>query len=293
MKRITMMLPLLAISILMFNSACNKDDEPVLPTLKMSDAAGYISEDAEAPYADTLRFGITADYNGTDNLVKFQLLHDRNVIVDSTINTTQFNYEYVSSKNTDDNEVWKFVIIDFAGNTVSDSVIVTGAFGAISTYNSLIMGAQNNTTAPGFASFSNNTATLYSIEQAFNHQAEIDLFCFYENTASHVNLMTLAAPGSNISGIFTGDYSPQNYTTKNLTYFVKTSLSAAEFDVVSNDAKVLAGYDPNNKFKKAKLLAAGEVYSFMLQSGKYGLLKIINVTGAEDGTLEFAVKVQK
>ena len=105
--------------------------------------------------------------------------------------------------------------------------------------------------------------------------------------------MSLAAPGSNITGVFGGDYDPSNYSTKNVTYFVKTSLTAADFDPIDNDAMILASFDQNNKFKKAKLLAAGEIYAIGLQSGKYGLIKIIAVTGAEDGALEFAAKIQK
>lgn len=294
MKRFTLLFTIAAaIVVLSVNTGCNKEDEPILPTIKLNQTDGYISGDIEAAYADTLRFGITIDYNGTDNLVKFQLERDSELLVDSTINTKQFIFEYSGLKNVNDKEVWKFITTDFAGNTVTDSVTITGAFGEISAFSSVIVGAQNNTSVPGFASFLNNLVTLYSIADAFNHQADIDLFCFYENTTSHVNLMTLAAPGSNITGIFGGDYDPSNYTTKNVTYFSKTTLTAAEFDAVINDAVILASFDPNNKFKKAKLLTAGEVYAIKLQSGKYGLLKIAAVTGTEDGTLEFAAKIQK
>jgi len=294
MKRFTMLMSLLALAAIMINTGCNKDDDdPVLPTLKLSDAAGYVSGDANAAYADTLHFGITADYNGTDNLVKFQLSLDGTILVDSTINTAQFTYDYKGVKNINDKEVWKFVVVDIAGNTTSDSVVITGGFGEINSYASITLGAQNNATLPGFVSYTGDTFTPYTIEEAFNHQADIDMFCFYENTTSHQNMMTMAAPGSGISGIFSGDYAPEFYTVQNTTYFVKTSLSASDFDVVSIDAVVLASFDPENKFRKAKVLTAGDVYAFKLQSGKFGLFKVIAVTEAEDGNLEFAVKIQK
>lgn len=281
------------VSALFINAGCKKEKEPVLPTIKLKQASGYISSDVSAAYADTLLFGITVDYNGADNLVKFQLMCDDSLMVDSTINTTRFVFEYTALKSVKDKEVWKFMTTDFAGNKVMDSVTVTGAFGEISSYSSIVLGAQNNTSVPGFVSFSNNTATLYTLDEAFNHQADLDLFCFYENTSGHVNLMTLAAPGSNITGIFGGDHDPSNYTTKNVTFFVKTSLTAADFNAVSNDAKILASFDPNNKFKKAKLLTAGDVYAILLHSGKYGLFKVVAVHGTEDGTLEIAAKIQK
>jgi hypothetical protein len=105
--------------------------------------------------------------------------------------------------------------------------------------------------------------------------------------------MTLAAPGSNITGIFTGSTAPDFYTVKNVTFFVKTTLTTAQFDAVQNDAVIRASFDPQNQFKKAKLLSVGEVYAFLLQSGKYGLFKVVAVNGSETGTLQIAIKIQK
>ncbi|MFH1118579.1 MAG: hypothetical protein V1775_02065 [Bacteroidota bacterium] len=115
------------------------------------------------------------------------------------------------------------------------------------------------------------------------------MFCFFEDA----NMMALASPGTGITGVFTGATSPEFYTIKNQTWFVKTTLTAAQFDAVQNDGIVLDSFDTENDFRKAKLLTAGDVYCFKLQNGKYGLLKVIEVTGAATGTLEIAIKVQK
>jgi hypothetical protein len=106
-------------------------------------------------------------------------------------------------------------------------------------------------------------------------------------------MMTLASPGSNITGIFTGTTSPENYTIKNVTFFVKTTLTAAQFDAITTDEAILSAFDNDNKFKKAKQLAVGEVYAIKVQSGKYGMFKVTNVTGTETGKLEFTLKMQK
>jgi hypothetical protein len=155
----------------------------------------------------------------------------------------------------------------------------------------LLLGAQDNPTDPSFLSTSDGVR--YMQAQAFENQAKIDLFCFYENTASHQNMMTLASPGSNITGIFTGTTSPENYTVKNVTFFVKTTLTAAQFDAITTDEAILSAFDNDNKFKKAKQLAVGEVYAIKVQSGKYGMFKVTNVTGTETGKLEFTLKMQK
>ena len=293
MKKLFSILSLVLISASLFVAGCSKDEDPIPPTITFKQAAGYVSANTTANYGDTLDFGITAKSNGTDNLAKFQIYANGQQLLDSTINSGTFTFDFYTVKSILDKEVWKFVTTDIAGNSKTDTIVITGNFGEILTYSSKTLGAQSNTTEKGFISYSNSAATQYTQDEAFNHQADIDMFCFYENTATSVNMMTLAAPGSNIKGIFTGATSTELYTVKNVTFFVKTTLTAAQFDAVTNDAVIRASFDPKNQFKKAKLLTAGDVYSFKLQSGKYGLYKVIAVAGAEAGTLQIAVKIQK
>jgi len=284
--------PLLIIIIVVFSS-CSKDEDPILPTISFKQEVGYVSANSAASFGDTLHFGIVVKSNGTDNIVKLQVLLNSVNVVDSTINSATFATDITAYKDASDKDVWVFIATDIAGNVKRDSIIVTGNFGEILTYSDIKFGAQNNTAEKSFLSFSNSAATLYFQAEAFNHQSEIDMFCFYEETATAINKMALAAPGSNISGIFTGSTAPSSYTMKNVTFFVKTTLTAADFDAVKNDGVIQAAYNPNNKFKKAKLLTAGDVYAFKLQSGKLGLYKVIAVNGKEDGTLQIAVKIQK
>ncbi|MEI8048773.1 MAG: hypothetical protein WCI92_15430 [Bacteroidota bacterium] len=293
MKKLISILSLVIILASFFVAGCSKNEDPIPPTITFKQDAGYVSANTTANYGDTLNFGITAKSNGTDNLAKFQIFANGQQMLDSTINTTTFALDVTTVKTILDKEVWKFVTTDIAGNSKTDSIVITGTFGEILTYSSKTLGAQSNTTEKGFISYSNSTTTQYTQDEAFNHQADIDMFCFYENTATSVNMMTLAAPGSNIKGIFTGATSVELYTVKNITFYVKTTLTAAQFDAVANDAVIRASFDPTKQFKKAKLLTAGDVYSFKLQSGKYGLLKVIAVAGAEAGTLQIAVKIQK
>jgi hypothetical protein len=293
MKKLFPILSLVIILASFLVAGCSKDEDPVLPTITFKQDAGFVSANTTANYGDTLNFGITATSNGTDNLAKFQIFVNDQKLLDSTINTTTFTFDFYTVKSVLDKEVWKFVTTDIAGNSEADSVTITGNFGEILTYSSKTIGAQSNTTEKGFISYSNSTTSQYTQDEAFNHQADIDMFCFYENTASHVNLMTMAAPGSNITGIFTGSTAPEFYTVKNVTFFVKTTLTATQFDAVQNDAVIRAAFDPKNQFKKAKLLTAGDVYAFLLQSGKYGLFKVIAADGTETGTVQIAVKIQK
>lgn len=292
MKKLLSLCGLAVLAGLAFTS-CTKDEEKVLPTISFNQDAGFIYQNTSAAFGDTLKFGVIVKSNGTDNLVKFQLMANGQQLLDSTINTQTFDFNFYTIKGISDSEEWSFITKDIAGNSFTKTITITGTFGQLDSYVTILMGAQDNVTNESFLSLSNNAATRYFQALAFEHQADIDMFCFFENNENSQNMMTLASPGTGITGIFTGATSPENYTTKNTTLFVKTSLTPAQFDAVQNDAIVLDSYDTEFDFRKAKVLTAGDVYSFKLESGKYGLLKVIAVNGETTGTLEIAVKVQK
>jgi len=294
MKNLRYFIIVLSISsLILIQSGCDEEDSgAVLPNISLKTGGAYISTNTATTYGDSLLFGINANSNGTDNLVKFQILFNGQIVIDSTFNATLFTGDYFICKSLNDKDSVRFEVTDIAGNINNILIIITGEFGALNAFNNIILGAQNNASVESFLSFSNNNVTKYFQADAFNNQADIDMFCFYEDTVEHQNFMTLAAPGSFITGIFIGATSPENYTVVNTTWFVKTSLSVADYDAVQNDAMVLASFDDQSKLQKADTLTAGDVYAFLIESGKYGLFKVVNVTGVEDGTLEIAVKMQ-
>ena len=277
----------------MFSSCTKEEDEPVPPAIAFNQQAGFVTGDVTASYGDTLRFGIILQGNGTDNIVKFGIKANDQVLLDSTINTQSFVFNFYTTKSIADQEVWVFTATDISGNKKEETITITGEFGPINAYTTILMGAQDNVDTESFLSFSENQATKYFQATAFQNQEKIDIFCFFENTVSHQNMMSLGSPGSNITGVFEGASSPDNYTTKNLTRFFKTELTAAQFDAIENDAVIIDAYNADEARKKASVLAAGDVYAIQIQSGLYGLIKVIAVSGEETGTLEIAVKIQK
>lgn len=272
-------------------TSCSKDEEVLGgPVVNFITTTGYTGADATVLYGDTILVGISAVSNGSDNIKQIKISANNEAIKDTSVSQPQFQISFNIVKGVAASETWKFEVIDVAGNSTIKTLVLSRV-NQINTYNVILLGAQDNPTDPSFLSTSDGVS--YMQAQAFDNQAKIDMFCFYENTASHQNLMTLASPGSNITGIFTGATSPENYTIKNVTFFVKTTYTTAQFDAVTTDENIITGFDPANKFKKAKQLAVGEVYAIQVQSGKYGLLKITNVTGTETGKLEFTLKMQK
>lgn len=273
---------------------CSKDaDEPVLPTITLKNNTGYITENTTAAFGDTLLFGAIATGNGTDKLTNFKISVNNQVLLDSTINTDYYSFSFYTVKGPQEVEAWTISIKDKAGNVAEKTIVITGAFGEINSFTAVLLGAQDNVNDQSFLSLSNNLATRYNQSEAFNHQENIDLFCYYRNITGNEDMMSLASPGAVLSGIFTGSTSPENYSTKNTTYFNKTDLTAGNFDAVLNDAVILASFDENNKTSMATKLMVGDVYAFKLQSGKFGLFKVSQVSGETAGSITISIKVQK
>lgn len=154
---------------------------------------------------------------------------------------------------------------------------------------SVKLGAQANTTVPGFYSVSLDKT--YTMSQAADNSASIDIFCFYE--AETGNNIALASPGSGITGVFTGEDIPDNWSTKNTTYFFLTALTQAQFEAVQNgDALIETSFDSANGRRKAKDVQVGQVWSFKTQSGTYGLLLATAVTQGANGSVTFLVKTR-
>jgi hypothetical protein len=155
---------------------------------------------------------------------------------------------------------------------------------------SATLGAQENTVAGGFYSVSENK--VYTMDAASQNQAAIDILCFYEE--ANGNNIAVASPGTGISGIFTGDNAPENWTTQNTTYFNKTELTVSQFDALAEtDELIVTAYDTAIDSRKSKDLKIDEVVAFKTEAGVNGLFKVTEVVQGTDGSVGFEVKVKK
>jgi hypothetical protein len=152
------------------------------------------------------------------------------------------------------------------------------------------LGAQDNATSGGFYSVEENK--VYTMSSAAQNQPLIDILCFYE--AENGNNIAIASPGTNITGIFTGNDAPENWTTKNTTYFNITTLTTAQSDALEEtDQLIVTSHDTANHFRKAKDLKVDDIYSFKTHAEAYGLLKVTEVVQGADGSVAYEVKVRK
>jgi hypothetical protein len=152
------------------------------------------------------------------------------------------------------------------------------------------LGAQDNTAFGGFYSVGENK--VYTMDEAFLNQGAIDIECFYE--AANGNNLAIASPGTNITGIYTGNSSVENWTTKNTTYFNKTPLTVEQFDALAEtDQLIETSYDTAIDSRKAKDLKVDDIYAFKVTAGSYGLFKVTEVVQDSIGSVAFEVKVKK
>ncbi len=152
------------------------------------------------------------------------------------------------------------------------------------------IGAQDNTTIGGFYSVAENK--VYTMDDAYLNQGAIDIECFYE--AANGNNIAIASPGSNITGIFTGPSSVENWTILNTTYFNKTTLTVEQFDALAEtDQLIETSFDTANHFRKAKDLKVDDICAFQVQAGDFGLFKVTEVVQDSTGSVAFEVKVKK
>lgn len=159
--------------------------------------------------------------------------------------------------------------------------------------NIVTLGAQANTTHGAFLSVSEKK--VYKQADAFAASDKIDILCFFEEAGG--NNIAIAAPGTGISDIYTGETAPENWATKNQTYFTDpaTEITVAQFDQLKDgDAIIQSYYDETvtSGNRKKKDMKVDDIYAFKTASGTYGLFKVTAVEQGATGLVTFEFKTK-
>ena len=270
--------------------ACDNDDDAKKdPTIELITASGYTYENTTIVEGDSVLIGFKAEYNGDDNIISIEIAANGTTAGTETVDNLELERSYWIKKSFASEEEWVFTVTDAGGLSTSVSVTLILTYREIDTNESIILGAQENATLGSF--YSINDDNVYFQDAAFNdHQDAIDLIYYYEAGDENV----IASAGANISDdIFTGASGLTNWTTLNETRYYKTSISTAEFDAVANDSLLTIAFNALDAKRKAKTLNIDDVYSFLTESGKFGMFKVVAMDGQATGNIEIALKVQK
>jgi len=279
-----------------FILSCRKDhDAGAPPTLHFKIDSGYVSSDTTALIGKTFRIGLVAvrgDPNITNFIIKITT-GSTQTYLDSGLNSPGFNIDKYLTKGVSPEETWTFIVRDKEGGSASISLKISAdsnsVYGAVVTIPSIIFGAQNNSSVGSFYNLKNEN--IYDLPNAFLIQDSIDLCYYYDFLQAEDNV--ISSPAATIdSTVYPGPYTLANWTIRNETRFMKTTLTEADFNSVANDSLLIATYYFPSSKKKAKNLATGDIYSFKTSAGKLGLFRVLDVNGTDAGTVEIAIKVQ-
>jgi hypothetical protein len=294
MKRLNFFLLALASVGLLFTS-CEPTTDAVGPSLQIT-----TGESVSASAGSTIVIAWRADA-GDANMATISVLEGNTAITSGGITWDSYdipnasNETYVDSVSVHITAATSFTITvtDNDGLTASKTVNVTiggSSGGAISTYTQTL-GSWNEATASSFASIDGSAMTKTQVQA---NATKVDFMYFYGSS----NQATLAAPANTDAQSV---YSWLSTLSKNDTKFGTTSISATDFDAMTNDTQILTAA-ASLSASKINMLAVGDVIAFKTAStsahaNKAGLVKITAINGGDasagTGTITFVVKVQQ
>ena len=147
-----------------------------------------------------------------------------------------------------------------------------------------ILGSYDNLTHG--SSFATIDGMVYKIADATLNQAKIDFLYWYGVSTS----ATLASPADNATP--TVYPAVGGWTTRNDTRFTETTVTADEFDQITNDAPIIAAAT-GASLTKIGNLSVDDVIGVMAADGRYALIKITDIEVGQAGTITIDVKVQQ
>jgi hypothetical protein len=291
---IRLILLALVASVVFFSAfSCKKEKEGNPPLINFITGNGYSSTDTVVAAGQKVRIGIRAS-SGEANITYFSVRFNdgtSRILLDTGVNISLLVYNLEVIKTTAQHETWTFLVMN--RNRIKDSVQISltnseiSNWGAITTLNDIILGAQDNTTNGSFFSISGNS--VMNLQQAFENQPAVDIIYYYGQYEG-----TLASPNeAEAPGFFTGAQGIAGWTIKNETRYDTTTITSQEFDTSLNDSLILAAYEPTAGKKKGKYILPGMVFSFKSQGGKLGLIKIQEVAPLPSGSVKMTIKVQQ
>ncbi len=298
MKKVNLLLVLLFAVTLGFMSSCNPD-EPVKPTIVVSETTGatyaqgsvVTYEIVVSSNEDLKTFTVSPSVvggAGTGVIVTnpADVLTDGNF--SSGLNSVTITYAYAipATGIAVGSEISiEFAVSDnVADNSSSKSFTVVSGAGNIVRFTAVLMGAQASSTGSFLDA---NTGTVYTQADANTNQDLVDIVYYYGSA----NAATLCAPNDETVNGGAGFLALcETWTTKNATLFGASSVSATDFDAMTDDSGLV---DTGLTDSKVTDLAVDNLIAFETADGKKGLIKVSDLEPNSTGTITIDVLMQE
>lgn len=300
MKKITYSLLLSFLATIIFLSSCKKKvaEEVVkpAPTLSFISGTGYTAGNITVTPSSKIKVGWNAAAAG-GNLKTFSVDRDGNAVPEfvspkAISGATYSNtIEITVPAQAAPAYTYNFKVTTDDGKTATSSIVVKVAAaigGEITTYKGISLGAQTNSNIGSF--FSSLNGLMYKEVDASGKSDLVNFVHYLSGTTAYLASPTDGSAQSVFPSIKT-------WTTTNATLFKPTStaMTAAEFDGLTGDNKIIGEYEGETSVPESKSvpLIVGKVISFKTHTNKLGLIKITSLTTDVNGVITFDVKIQK
>jgi hypothetical protein len=256
----------------------------------------YISSDTTLVVSKQFAIGITANSTSDENLKSVFITRvfenvDTDTLLNISINNNTFTLDTLTAARTNPGtEDFYFRVTDKnnQSTTIGFTIITEPAPPNFVTYNDRILGAQGSNIGGSFAT---SDGAIYTLDEAKINSDKVDFLYFYDDN----NHATIAAPDdADAATVFTGINGLANWTVQNPSKFKMTTHSSSDFDQIQTSSQLVTAATlptyPN--LSKVNNFTNGKVLAFQTADLKYGLIRIDNISGTSDGTIEITVKVQ-
>jgi hypothetical protein len=284
MKKLNYLLSLLLVVGMAFTFTSCDDTEAVGPTIDLF-GGDYIDANTTVTAGATMMFKMNATA-GDKNLAEFYVTKDGTNLSGYPLEISGDTYQEVVEIEAPLNEgsyVYGFKVVDKDDlyDEVTVTITVEAASGPISTYSAKLMGAQSHATLGSFLDA--ETGTVYLLAAARTNASAVDVFYYY-GSSNQASFAALDDTDANEFSIINST----EWTTRNSTKFVTTSITPAEFIAMENDAEFV-----DASASSVTQLAVGDVVGFKTVGGKMGLIHVASIDGAADGSITIDIKVQQ
>ena len=293
-----------------FLASCGEDDpedEP-LPTAPSLSLSGDLSTEDSFEVGDSVavtvtfttpgelsgfNYQVTVNKDSTDESVQSKVFQSPTDIgyTDTDING---GFNFIFSESLEESLSGKTVTIDFevvdkADQLGTDSWTFEVTAG-ISEYQTVLIGAQLNTTLGSFYDATENE--VYLTDGARDNNEKIDLIYYYLNTEANPETAIMASPDNDEVEL---TFTTWPFTTENSTK-LKTS-SSVYADVTSSVSVASAYSEVGDDMSRIVGLAKGDVVAFQLDASKgskYGVFEVESIDGefGSERTITINVKIQ-
>lgn len=288
-----MLIALITVSALTFNSCTTEDPEPTKPQLNFLAGDDYKSGDGDIVSGSDFKVGLTASHDSKIETLEITVSLDGSTPVaplnctlcDTTFNEKSFTIDFINTvQNAPGTETWNFTIADKDGNSTTKSITFNRtALPKPIRKIDVVLGNQNSANVGSSLNMTDMTVNLLAAARAASDM--IDLVYVVDGTGiSH-----FGAPSSDDLDTY---LKTSDWTTRNATEIRQTNITVGQFSSMSDSKELLAEFTSSAattdwaEIKSGDVLYVGPVSA----SGLFALVKISSI-GA-DNTISLEILVE-